>query len=68
MNKRKQLGKVLQQIEGYRIRQILIPIKIQMSKTTYKTVFTHNGEYGVYAGKKMLKKGSLEECEKFTTK
>jgi len=54
------LGKVLKDVGGYKIRQMGSTKSIKGIGGKDKTIFQPNGEYGVYAGSKKLKKDGFK--------
>jgi hypothetical protein len=57
--KKNHLGKVLENVNGYNIRQMGTSKSIKLG-IKEKPIFQPSGEYGVYAGRKKLKKGGFK--------
>lgn len=60
--KKSWLGKVLKDVNGYKIRQMGTS-KSFSSNGLEKSFFQHNGTYGVYAGRKKLKKDGFKSID-----
>ncbi len=61
--KKNHLGKVLKDVGGYKIRQMGSSKNIKGPGGKDKTIFQPSGEYGVYAGRKKLKKDGFKTVD-----
>lgn len=68
MNKKKKLGKVVEQHLGFSIRMIMESKTHEQSgrdgKIIHKSFVSHSGKYGVYAGHKKFLKGDFISKDK----
>ena len=61
--KKKWLGKILKEINGYKVRQMGSNRIVKIGGGKEKNFFTPNGSYGVYAGRKKLIKDSFKSSD-----
>jgi hypothetical protein len=65
--KKNHLGKVLKEVNGYKVRQMGNTKSIKVGGSD-RVIFQSNGKFGVYAGRKKLKKDgftSVDEALEF---
>ena len=59
-NKSYLLGKVQKDVGGYKIRQMGTSKTFKGTGGSERTLFQHNGKFGVYAGRKKLVKSGFK--------